>query len=56
MIYRNKKTGTVIKTPCKITGKNWELVEDTAKPPVEEETAEEEVPAVSAEGSRKGKK
>lgn len=26
--YRNKHTGVTIKTVCKVTGKNWEAVED----------------------------
>lgn len=32
--YRNKKTGAVVKTTCKVTGANWEQVKlkEPAKP------------------------
>ena len=33
MLYRNKRTGAVIETPCRISGGDWEPVkaEKTAK-------------------------
>lgn len=66
MKYRNKKTGVVIKTFGKVSGGDWEPVqepenvgfsetqkEDEAP---EEETPAEEAPAGKSKTSRKGKK
>ena len=33
MKYRNTKTGAVICTHCKVTGKTWELLPDGRQPP-----------------------
>lgn len=34
MLYRNKRTGAVIETPCRVSGGDWEPVkaEKAAKP------------------------
>lgn len=39
--YRNVKSGMVIKTTGKVTGKNWEPVEEAKLPPVEDPPAED---------------
>lgn len=39
--YRNVKSGMVIKTTGKVTGKNWEPVEEAKLPPVEDTPAED---------------
>lgn len=67
--YRNKKTGAVIKSACKVTGNNWDLMDD-GKCPVAtyaeddmdkniveqvEDTAGEAGPA-APKPTRKGKK
>lgn len=70
--YRNVKTGEIITTSNRISGKNWEPVEDTTVQPTgeegifedkipeeelaEEELAEEEVPAEKPKPTRRGKK
>lgn len=41
MEYRNKKTGFVFFSDCKVSGENWELVDNDSKAEVEK--AEEEV-------------
>ena len=64
MLYRNVKTGALVKTPCKITGKNWALVEETSADTVDEETAQEdpeeeiteEAPAEKPKRTRRGSK
>lgn len=43
MLYRNVKTGALVKTPCKITGKNWALVEETSADTDLEDFEEESV-------------
>ena len=51
MKYRNTRTGAVILTHCKVTGGNWEPVEDSGRnasreqPPKQEGNAEETPPA-----------
>lgn len=69
--YRNVKTGETVTTNNRVSGKNWELVEDTTiQPPVDaipdEETSEdgisdeepsvEEIPVEKSEATRRGKK
>lgn len=41
MLYRNVKTGTVVKSRCKITGNNWAPVEDPQQPPAEKPSADD---------------
>jgi len=70
-IYRNKKTGATIETVCKVSGKNWEkvedfeqdLLEDAEQEDAEQEDAEQpdeqpaaEDPAGMPKTSRRGKK
>ena len=69
--YRNLKTKETITTSNKISGQNWELIEDNPQVPAmeeapeeetpegetpEEETPEEETPAAPARTTRRGKK
>lgn len=64
--YRNRKTGEIVTTTNKVSGKNWEPVEETPAMIPEEETAESpaseeeavEHPAEkpAAKSTRKGKK
>lgn len=62
MIYRNVKTGAVINTPCKISGKDWQEASPAGYPlrkkeeAPEEKTgkpAEEEKEAAEADGSER---
>lgn len=70
-IYRNKKTGATIESICKVSGKNWEKVEDLEQDlqddaeleDAELEDAEQtdeqpaaEAPAGKPKTSRRGKK
>lgn len=45
MLYRNKKTGTVIRSQCRISGANWEAV----KAPAEKTATNAEQSAAPAE-------
>lgn len=63
--YRNVKTKEVITTTNRVSGKNWELVEDDAKQPdmtdtrpedSEEMGVVEEIPKEPKKASRRGKK
>lgn len=68
--YRNVKTGDIIITTNRVSGKNWAPVEDPVQKPeedsieeetfeeetFEEETIEEEVPVAPVKTSRRGKK
>ena len=42
-IYRNKKSGVTIKTTCKVSGKNWEPVEDAQYLPIDEDSTEDPI-------------
>lgn len=42
MIYRNLKTGAVINTPCKISGKDWQETAPAGFPLKEKEVVPEE--------------
>ena len=54
--YRNTKTGEVVKTTCKVTGKNWkEIKADSAKNSNQQEPEKNGGPIKSTNGS-KGKK
>lgn len=46
--YRNKKTGAVVKTTCKVTGANWELV----KPKDPKEPAKPAAAAAADDGKK----
>lgn len=54
--YRNTKTGEVVKTTCKVTGKNWmEIKAETAKIPGQSEPAKTDAQTKDTK-SAKGKK
>lgn len=40
MQYRNKKTGAVIETPCRISGGDWEPVKSSKTAKADKEKAE----------------
>lgn len=57
MTYRNKRTGTVIKTFGKVSGDDWEPLEaDMPVPDTSSEGKAEEAPAEKVKNPRRGKK
>lgn len=63
MIYRNVKTGAVINTPCKISGKDWQEASSAGYPlgkkeyktpeVIAEEPAKKKTEAAEADGSER---
>lgn len=54
--YRNVKTGEVIKTTNKVSGKNWEPVQAPQKPHTGEASGEETASTTPKKNTARGKK
>ena len=44
-VYRNKKTGLVIETNCRVSGEDWEAVAPATKPVKDRKPAKKEAKA-----------
>lgn len=55
MIYRNTKTGAVVKSSCVIRGNGWEPAEDDPLPTVPQDTQEPAEAETVQEGAEKPK-